>query len=841
MSQDSHYPGEGAGGRAAHLATNLSLFLSLSLSLKNKTKKRRKCFFSAGVVAVFSLFLFSLIYADNGWKQQKRQSIFILIQYCDCFNIYKAATCYDKKTQKKKKDKQISFPPPLPLPTQYISSNLQSNATRKKNTNPKTQTPSPPKKNISEPPYLSSPQPERGTRLGEVANPPPLPLLTHTATMSKQMGHIQPKSAGAPSVGGSRRPPSLAAGSVPAAAAADPSVRSSPSPTPSLPADASGHKRPPSDPKRRGASSPSLVVVASPSATEATTEHTQPPPPPTPAASNGVGSVGLGRHSSVASLSGRKSPPSLGGLALPRTKSIILSPSTSVHPTASKSLTPAPSQGAKSPPASPPLQAARSPTLRMRASAAASPVVAAPHGVRPKSAVDAAAAVPHPPPSDPLPVGAVVTRNPKHWRWGEQDGGAGRTGVVLQRNEERGYVVVKWYASGAKYRYRYGIDGAEDVARSSTFHGFLPVPSLPRLLAAYGWAEVETTLKGDLSATFGHPHHLTIVTLRCTADTVSSASRRRAAAAAAAEGGGSGNSSGSGDGVEYRLEGVDEERLKKTLREGVTLNTLAELQEALEKEEEAEASTKAAVEAAVHNEQQQHQQQEPPGTRSPPPRSHTPPSPAAVPSSAAAQRAYGGRFNVPPQPSAYPIAAPVAVSAPVLQQAAAAPPQQDVVATISSAVVGTAATHIEVLSKIDPSVPRLLKLTLRGDTTDLPVIALKKTLEAYTGVPAAAQSLEHDGRELRDDERGAALHLRDNMTFTLRLRLASRSPPPPVTYRVTENAVQSPVATQGYYTQQAPLAMPHPVRAAPWPQVASGGLSYVAHTSTYRSISPPRR
>ncbi|KAJ9466377.1 hypothetical protein DIPPA_20152 [Diplonema papillatum] len=63
-----------------------------------------------------------------------------------------------------------------------------------------------------------------------------------------------------------------------------------------------------------------------------------------------------------------------------------------------------------------------------------------------------------------LAPGAAVERDPDHWKWGDQDGGPGGTGVVTGVNLETGWVKVKWEATQRVNSYRYGFAGQYDVA-----------------------------------------------------------------------------------------------------------------------------------------------------------------------------------------------------------------------------------------------------------------------------------------------------------------------------------------------------------------------------------------
>eukprot|EP00755_Sulcionema_specki_P019196 Sspe_Gene.68825::Locus_40575_Transcript_1_1_Confidence_1.000_Length_3849::g.68825::m.68825 len=76
------------------------------------------------------------------------------------------------------------------------------------------------------------------------------------------------------------------------------------------------------------------------------------------------------------------------------------------------------------------------------------------------------------------------------------------------------------------------------------------------------------------------------------------------------------------------------------------------------------------------------------------------------------------------------------------------------------------ATEIEVISTVDPHNLRLFKLTLKGDMATLPAVAIKKSLEAYTGIPATQQVLEKDG--IVFDDAATGLGLTSGAILTLR-------------------------------------------------------------------------
>jgi E3 ubiquitin-protein ligase HERC2 len=58
--------------------------------------------------------------------------------------------------------------------------------------------------------------------------------------------------------------------------------------------------------------------------------------------------------------------------------------------------------------------------------------------------------------------GSKVVRGPD-WRWGDQDGGAGKVGRLQGTVKSNGWVDVKW-PSGDSNTYRAGADGKYDLA-----------------------------------------------------------------------------------------------------------------------------------------------------------------------------------------------------------------------------------------------------------------------------------------------------------------------------------------------------------------------------------------
>ena len=61
-----------------------------------------------------------------------------------------------------------------------------------------------------------------------------------------------------------------------------------------------------------------------------------------------------------------------------------------------------------------------------------------------------------------ISVGSRVRRNPDHWKWGDQDGGSGKVGSVIEV-EGNGWISVQWDHSGRRSRYRYGSENCYDV------------------------------------------------------------------------------------------------------------------------------------------------------------------------------------------------------------------------------------------------------------------------------------------------------------------------------------------------------------------------------------------
>ena len=79
-----------------------------------------------------------------------------------------------------------------------------------------------------------------------------------------------------------------------------------------------------------------------------------------------------------------------------------------------------------------------------------------------------------PPPSaekdDLIPIrpGTIVERGPD-WEWGDQDGGPGSRGIVMDDVVDEGWVRVMWHASGEN-NYRWGKEGCYDLRITSLHH-----------------------------------------------------------------------------------------------------------------------------------------------------------------------------------------------------------------------------------------------------------------------------------------------------------------------------------------------------------------------------------
>ena len=101
---------------------------------------------------------------------------------------------------------------------------------------------------------------------------------------------------------------------------------------------------------------------------------------------------------------------------------------------------------------------------------------------------------------DALPkprLGAKVQRNPGTWKWGDQDGGAGSIGTIIEVNEER-HVAVSWGSTGRRSRYRWGHDNAYDVTVLDSDH---PIEPGTRVCLSGGTKQgtVQTTEPGFIS------------------------------------------------------------------------------------------------------------------------------------------------------------------------------------------------------------------------------------------------------------------------------------------------------------------------------------------------------
>ena len=62
-----------------------------------------------------------------------------------------------------------------------------------------------------------------------------------------------------------------------------------------------------------------------------------------------------------------------------------------------------------------------------------------------------------------LEVGTKVRRG-RDWKWEDQDGGDGKTGIVIgPHGTSKQWVNVKWYGSGTTIAYRWGALGFYDL------------------------------------------------------------------------------------------------------------------------------------------------------------------------------------------------------------------------------------------------------------------------------------------------------------------------------------------------------------------------------------------
>ena len=63
-----------------------------------------------------------------------------------------------------------------------------------------------------------------------------------------------------------------------------------------------------------------------------------------------------------------------------------------------------------------------------------------------------------------ISVGLRVVRGPD-WKWGDQDGGEGCLGTVIESGDETAYgqVVVVLWDNGMRANYRCGVDGSYDL------------------------------------------------------------------------------------------------------------------------------------------------------------------------------------------------------------------------------------------------------------------------------------------------------------------------------------------------------------------------------------------
>ena len=62
----------------------------------------------------------------------------------------------------------------------------------------------------------------------------------------------------------------------------------------------------------------------------------------------------------------------------------------------------------------------------------------------------------------PIDVGDIVKRGPD-WKWGNDDGGRGGLGIVMDTTKYKGWVTVMWDTSGKQSQYRWGRDNCFDL------------------------------------------------------------------------------------------------------------------------------------------------------------------------------------------------------------------------------------------------------------------------------------------------------------------------------------------------------------------------------------------
>ena len=488
-----------------------------------------------------------------------------------------------------------------------------------------------------------------------------------------------------------------------------------------------------------------------------------------------------------------------------------------------------PNTTAKSPPRSPRGRGQRSPTQNVAASAAnntsttdpkqprsSGPMKAPPqHNTTTASTLRRAA-------QSVLPAGTVVQRNPRHWRYGDQDGGAGLTGVVLSQDVAAGVVMVRWYQVGNTNRYRFGHGGVEDVVPSTSYAAFETVKGLDRLVDELGQDAVRSAVQDDLAAAFRHPLHLCKLTRLLPPERAS-------------------------EGFEYRIHGVSDDAVRPVLEHGLRLDALEALVRGAMEEggassppppppPQSQRELPAPEVRAKESEEVEEKRQEKVVVPS-----QTPQAPSQV---------VQPTMQTPPLPETVHTAAPVFLSQEPLYN------PEGVTTTTTTTIVTTSpprsprvvssspstSTRVEVLSKLDPAQPRLLKLTLKGDVSSMPMVAIKKSLEAYTAVPAAQQVLERDGVELGDQDTGLQVGLRHGTMLTLRSR--------PLAYMVTESHGGGDVySSNGMSPGMQSHVGVSPLSSYGPPQTAATRFALPASplgrvysaSAAYRSISPPRR
>ena len=367
-------------------------------------------------------------------------------------------------------------------------------------------------------------------------------------------------------------------------------------------------------------------------------------------------------------------------------------------------------------------------------------------------------------PVDRLPIGSAVERNPAFWKYGDQDGGEGSIGIVTADDPTNGYVCVLWSGNVTRNYYKYGLQAEYDVMRSTRYDimGYLyfntPVSSFtdPGALG--------DCIRCDISEYFSIPLAMTTISFLSTHEH-------------------------NIVGVKFVLKRDSDKHDLQGLSDFVPAKTLLldrSLQINLDK-----SYIKNGSEVYSNN-----------ATPAPVP---TPvPAPAPAPAPVAPAPVAKPRFSVPANRQ---------INNFSNNQVACMPTPLKVEPTVPTDLVELApmVTRIDVISRVSPS-PRLYQLTLRGDISQMPVAAIKKSLEAHTGVPSSAQVLEKEGYVLYDNATGSAAGLKSGSVLTLRLGNEGSTP------------------TKSYYVSEAAQVYTNPNSPTTW-----------TVNGERRSVSPPRR